>query len=854
MTQRLNYTTWDAANLGTGIGLTQSNTVIQVETTNTLSQYTRALYGKSSLQFRAELLVWGSASLTGKTSIGFVNASADTAKPVGGDANGYGYRLAEGELWTSNADVAPSGGLPIAKKGDIIGLELDATDSDNPVASWLVNGNLIATQTLAAGTWYIAASIAVPSGTDTLMCFINGGQRAFDYPSTAIGWYDIPADLPAVRVATGDFITSADDALPNIPYDGAIDGDSLAISRGLTFWTDGGTSSRSSTMTLTLLNPNGDYDWLAQNDISGLQVYVVRTDPSGSFDSATNVAKANLKSAVIKDDGSIILTMADAISDLDVPLQNALIHPDAEEAAANKPVPIVIGAVRSMSPVLVNANDLVYLLSDRAVIGLGYVRDKGDPWDPNAVPPDYVISDDRKSMTVDDGVAPQGKVTADLSSIGGGTEPTTADDAWDQDGMPFVDNGSGYPTGFNITERNFGDNPSNVTMPYPGVVQLHSGLTVAGIDRGTWITGRFYRYKITFSCLSYGQGDNYSTLQLMTRGDYGSGVKWTRVQGGFGFVDKSPELGGYGGTGPHTVEGVVQGPGPGLFGGPNPPPIGLIVAGSSGTWHVMDVQFLLIPDVYEPAAIWPATLEIAMRGILQDRFELDASEWSSADAQAIDQATGYSGIGWNANETITVRNAIDEILPSYGSASWQDRDGDIRFTQLVAPEDAVDSGTPTIEQSEFLDDLIVSVDTAPGLTTRAGYKKNWTILNESDFVTDFIDVPRAVRRALSNTHQGFVASSVPLPNIYRHAISADPLDTCLDAQEDAQAEINRIVTIYSKQRYFYRSQIEDNGTIDVGDIVYIKYNRYGLDAGKAVQVREIIERPVDNKLTVTFWG
>lgn len=853
MTTKLNYTTFDPAHLGDGIDLEQSNTVISVGTTNTLNQYTRALYGKAKGSWRSELIVWGSASIAGATSVGLVNASADTASYVGGDANGYGYLLAEGELHNDGADVATTSGLPVIAKGDVIGVELDATDPDNPVATWKLNGQPIASLVIAPGTWYVAVSLAVPSGTDTLMAFINGGQRAFDYPALARGWYDIPPQLPTARVASADYIASANDALAHAVYDGCIEADSFVISRGIQFWVDGKAATRNQTGSLTLLNPDGIYDWLVDEDVQGLEVYLNITSQGEDFDSAAGVGRFTIKDAVAIDDGKIKLSLEDALAELDVPLQRMLIHPDAEESAANKPWPIIIGAARSVSPVLLDSANLIYALSDQAVIGLGYIRDKGDPWDPNAVPPDYTISADRRRMTVDSGSAPQGKVTADLSSVGGGTEPTSADDVFDQLGHPFIADSDNKPAGFEIIEFAGGD-PSSVDMYQTNKVRMKAGLLDAGLVYGTYIPGRYYRYRIKFSFLSHGDGDVFSTLYLGAKGDYGSGVKWHYVTGGFAVRDNDPAFGGYGGVGVSTIEGVFQGPGPGTFGGPNPPPVGLIYHGDGGDVIVYEAEIFLIPETYTPAAIDPAKLTDFVRGILQDRYGLSPTEWSAADTQAIDDASGYTGIGWNANDTVTVRQALDEVLPSYGAACYQDKNKVLRFPRFVAPEDAADSDTLDIYADDFLSELTKELDRAPGLTTRAGFKKNWTILNASDFVTDFLDVPRDVRRALSDTHQGFVASAVQLPQAYKHAVSAAPLDGCLDSKDNTQTEIVRANSIMSILRHFYKGDLPNSITIEPGDIVRVFYNKHGLQEGKYLQVRKIDERPLDETMTVTFWG
>src|SRR5690606_17765138 len=101
---------------------------------------------------------------------------------------------------------------------------------------------------------------------------------------------------------------------------------------------------------------------------------------------------------------------------------------------------------------------------------------------------------------------------------------------------------------------------------------------------------------------------------------------------------------------------------------------------------------------------------------------------------------------------------------------WVDEEGVLRFTRLTPPEDEVSLGE--ITAADLLADIQVRPDLAPALTTQIQFRKNWTVLNETDFVTDFVVVPMAVRTALSQPYQGVVASAIPVSATYATAVNA----------------------------------------------------------------------------------
>lgn len=835
------YSAFDPAALGAGLELSQSNTIVTVAQTVDIHRTVRGLYGKNAGSWYAEFVVWGNAALAGNVYIGVVDASAGLDKYVGEDAHGWGYGVGDGKIKTNNADVAT---VAIGSKSSVIGLQLTSDgDSDGSLTVvWYLDNVAIYSQSLDFGVYFPAVSIASPfaGSDDVLNCFFNAGGRPFEF-NRGTGWYDLLPQIPAIRFATDDFIDLPTADVPHAVFEARVKSDSrMSIAKTIGFWPDGESSTRSGVLQLSVLNSDGMMDALLASKAANIATALYSVDDAGV---KSKIASLQFDSASVSNDNTINLSFTDGISALERPLQSKLTLPSVLEASANKPWPIVLGAPRSVPLLLLDSINLVYAVSSVPVGGVGYIRDKGDPWDPNASPPDFVLSSDRRTIIVDEGVAPQGIVTGDFSSIGGGTQIAPEDDITNGAGDPFVVS-AGVLVGWDVTEPFGGITYGSgfvlfTTTPDSASFVATTNILLSGSGHGL-TKGKLYRYEIDFQFI--GVADNIMEATLQVYGGLISGQPYTPLA----WSNREPVYGGSYSFDPQTHEGT-------FVATSDCTTIGLRFTGTARGFSCKVTKFKIIeiPDVYLPSLIEPIKFEPFVRAILIDIAGIGVDEYDSASAAAIDSATGYSGIGFWAEDGITVRDALEKVSVGYGVSVYQNGSSEISFIRLSDPEGGVSSAS--IDQSDMMNEMQKEIDFAPGLSTRMGYRKNWQKLSDSDFVTDFIDVPRSTRRALSSPYQGIVASSVQLAPLYRNAIQADPVESLLDSKEDAQAEIDRICAIYSKTRAYYKVNVS-NPSFSVGDVVTVTYPRYGLESGKKLLVKSVVLSLVDNVATVQFWG
>lgn len=252
----------------------------------------------------------------------------------------------------------------------------------------------------------------------------------------------------------------------------------------------------------------------------------------------------------------------------------------------------------------------------------------------------------------------------------------------------------------------------------------------------------------------------------------------------------------------------------------------------------------------------PATLLQFLHDVFGRRGKMS---WSSADAAAIDAATGYAGVGYytrDEGEAGWARQALARVVPSFGAWWWQDDDGTLRFSRIVAPETYAGPLAFDLARNDLEGDLVAKPDLAPNLTRRWAYRPNAQALSASDLVTDVVDLPQSRRDELTALWRGQVYAAAPLPERYRHADTAEPFVSAFWHAADAQAECDRVVAMYGSVRHFYALTYTGSPGLapKPGQVGRLTHPRYGLAAGKQLLVHTRTFNPVTGKTTLALWG
>jgi hypothetical protein len=283
----------------------------------------------------------------------------------------------------------------------------------------------------------------------------------------------------------------------------------------------------------------------------------------------------------------------------------------------------------------------------------------------------------------------------------------------------------------------------------------------------------------------------------------------------------------------------------------------------AGTWSLTaDGQQLLLespplgPVVADVSSIGAAMAPATLQQMLHALFSrVGFGSWLSADAAAIDVATGYAGTGlYIGGGALSVRQALAAVLPSYSAWYWQDGDGLIRISRIVDPDAVAEAGE--FDHIDLGEDMLVALDNAPMLSRRATYRPNAAPMQAGDFVTDIVDVPASRRKELMQEARGTVYSALPLSPRYAAADRRPAMPMLFWREQDAQAEIDRVCAMYGIERRFYRWKIPGDRTLSAtpGAVYRVRYDRYGMSAGRKLLLTSIRHNPITGDASLIFWG
>jgi hypothetical protein len=647
------------------------------------------------------------------------------------------------------------------------------------------------------------------------------------------GWYEVNTEGIAtlyISIADEGIVTlSTDTPASKVFKARLLNPNEFSIRREPIVWPHGDTSIQMAAIgSLSLDNEDGLYAFLVGADLRDSTV-VIKLTPAMAFGSATTVSDSpTVVTAIIddiySDETTVTITLKDTLARLDKPLPVRYNPPFVDSGAANRMVPISLGAVRNIAPLLIDAPDLTYQLGDMPMSNVAAARVGGANLDPNATPPDYTPALSGSGLQL--ATEPRNKLTVDCSTAGAQVvipgdedvlEGIGAFENWDSSGLPdgwdWSDNPGSLlrrvgPTQFpNVMAElsssrafipslsQYGDYLSTTDdvlkagKAYRLTAKIWSTLAPAVPADGT-IGGFIFRSALSANPADSISGDIPITVRFAGNQSY---VLEFRCPAG---VDR-----------PLYIIMCTSRVGLGAVG--------------DAFGYVYDVKLEELGEY----------LELPLRGIglnaffyewLVNRAGEEDTVFDSSDLQAIDSATGYE-FGYHVTEQPNILDGLRSACDSFCATPFTDHEGTIRVRRLIDPKD----GEPiaVFDSTNIIRPIRVESDPASNLTTLIGTTRNYNPLTDSDFVTDFDTVPADVRTRFKRISQYQRTSSKTPAGQYAFAIGASVFDSLLDDPDDGQTEIDRVVGIFSPRVY-------SDGTVSTGKRKRVTFTAYYDDLAK----------------------
>jgi hypothetical protein len=232
---------------------------------------------------------------------------------------------------------------------------------------------------------------------------------------------------------------------------------------------------------------------------------------------------------------------------------------------------------------------------------------------------------------------------------------------------------------------------------------------------------------------------------------------------------------------------------------------------------------------------------------------LTAADISAADVVALDALNSAECGVWVQDDS-TGLNIMDAVAPSIGAYFGFDRLGMLRMGRLDIPSGAP-VATFSLESVKDIDRVRSNDNNngIPAYSVTLTYARNYT--TQTSGVAGSVTPARAL--VIGQPSLNAVAQDLTIPVKYQWS-PAMTRDTLLIHQADAQAESARVLSIFGVARNFYTVNVKlDQPTIaalDLGVVVGVQVNRFGMNNGKLVRVLGIEADYASNSATVTVWG
>jgi hypothetical protein len=262
---------------------------------------------------------------------------------------------------------------------------------------------------------------------------------------------------------------------------------------------------------------------------------------------------------------------------------------------------------------------------------------------------------------------------------------------------------------------------------------------------------------------------------------------------------------------------------------------------------------VLTVDAIQGAAIANRTVGQLYKQILL-ASGISAADIVDADITALDTTAPYeTGVYVSHNRDVTPLQLLDELCNSVGAWFGVDAFGKFRIGRIEVP---TGTAVGTITATEIIQiERVASRDPGVGVPAwkaKVGYRKlQRTLPDLSSTVADF-------RKAFfTEEYRRVEANDTAVQAVNLTSPELEFL-TVLSAEADANTEAARLLAIYKVRRDMYEVTVRvDSGlanVIDLGKIVTLQINRFGMTAGKKFLIIGVRTNMRAYHFELTLWG
>ncbi|MDQ3288654.1 MAG: hypothetical protein M3Q42_10430 [Pseudomonadota bacterium] len=231
----------------------------------------------------------------------------------------------------------------------------------------------------------------------------------------------------------------------------------------------------------------------------------------------------------------------------------------------------------------------------------------------------------------------------------------------------------------------------------------------------------------------------------------------------------------------------------------------------------------------------------------------------------------------------TIGSVIEKWLSSEYADYFEDVDGVVRIAWMLPPEEFTVAPTfiGSIVEREVFGDMSDEADLAPGLSDTLGYSENYAKHNDTDVAAGADPPTRSyltsdrLTNTLNLSASAAASSAKALHPFYKHGVNGKPVPRLRDSAGTYQTFLQnndpdtsvpstrdntliRVHRVYAAQRRFYSFSISrtkaETLAIEPGRVIRLTHARFGLNAGKYLQIVSIEQTINQPTVALVVWG
>lgn len=277
---------------------------------------------------------------------------------------------------------------------------------------------------------------------------------------------------------------------------------------------------------------------------------------------------------------------------------------------------------------------------------------------------------------------------------------------------------------------------------------------------------------------------------------------------------------------------------------------GAVILDRSASASELSIAERYLQDVVNLVAPMTVTTADIINHMARRHGNLADSEIDSAAMAACRSANG-AAVGIYINEQASLRDILEALAKGIGGWYGFSRAGKLQAAVFKAPAGVSEMEFGPIEILDIERLPLPDSINPPNWRRRVMYARNWT-----PQTSDLAGSVTAERRAeLAIDAKLAVAQDASI--LSRHLLATDsaPIVAFFNNESSAQVEADRQLGLYGAARSMYRVELKTQAfLLDLGDVITLKFPRWGLDNGRQFAIVRVSEDASTNKVELTVFG